>query len=397
MTFFHHGRAALIPATVAALGIGGCTPVAAPVEKSPPNVTVEHPEVRELTDFDEYNGWTAASASVDIRARVRGHIDKVEFTDGQIVQEGDMLFVLDPRPFQNELDRATEQVKIYEAQLEVAANEERREKELLKNNARTQRDVELAEAKRKSFEAHTSAAREEINRRKLELSYSRIAAPIAGKVGKAELMKGDLVNAGGSDPVLTTIVAIDPIHVYFSVDEPSLLRYRQRRLKSKEERMQPVEEAKIPFQFGLDTDEGYPHSGFLDFTQNKIDSSTGTIEVRGETPNADAQFIPGGRARVRVPVSDPYQALLVPDTAILSDLNKKYLLCLNDKNKVIRKDVKLGRLLDDGMRVILPDEEGKMTVTADDWVIVNGLQRARINDPVTPVDEEGNPVKTTGG
>ncbi|MDA0832273.1 MAG: efflux RND transporter periplasmic adaptor subunit [Planctomycetota bacterium] len=371
---------------------GGCTVEATPISTPPPKVTVAHPEVRELVNYDEYNGRTEAAATVEVRARVRGHIDKVQFVDGQIVNAGDLLFELDPRPFQSEVDRATEQVKIFEAQLVVAANEERRQKELFAKTVATERDVEEAEGKRKSLEAQISAAQEEVRRRELELSYSKMTAPIGGKISRALLTEGNLVNAGGSDPVLTTIVALDPIRVNFSVDERALLEYRRRRQTSSTEKLKPLEEAEIPFEFGLEIDEGFPHKGVLDFAENRIDAATGTIQIRGKTDNADGQFVPGGRVRVRVAVSDPYKAVLVPDTAVLSDQDKKYLLCLNENKEVKRRDIKLGKLLEDGMRVTLPVDEKDEGLKPDEWVIVLGQQRARIGYAVDPVDTESNAI-----
>lgn len=376
--------------------ITGCGTGAAPVQPPVPKVTVQHPEVRELVDYDEYNGWTDSSAIVEIRARVRGHIDKVHFTDGQIVNEGDLLFELDPRPFEAELDRAKEQVGIYEAQLEVAINEEGRQTELYKKTAATKRDVEEAIAKRKSYEAQTSAAREEVRRREIELSYSKITAPITGKISRALLTAGNLVNAGGSDPMLTTIVALNPIHVYFSVDERALLEYRKRRGANKPDELKPLEAAQIPFEFGLEIDKGYPHQGVLDFANNRIDSSTGTIELRGEADNTSGEFLPGGRVRVRVPISDPYKATLVPDTAILTDQDKKYVLTLNENKSVVRRDIALGKLLEDGMRVVLPGGEKSPGLSPDDWVIVLGLQRARVGYPVEPLDADSNTIASTG-
>ena len=201
------------------------------------------------------------------------------------------------------------------------------------------------------------------------------------------------MNAGGTDPVLTTIVALNPIYVYFHVDERSLLDYRrrngERRTRTHEK---PLRDSQIPFDFALETDEGFPHHGTLDFADNRIDSETGTIEVRGATENSDARYLPGSRVRVRIPISESYSALLVPDTAILSDQNQRYLLCLNAENIVTRRTVKLGRLLEDGLRVILPGQNAEEGVSPTDWVIVNGLQRARINYPVEPMDDDGQPM-----
>ncbi|MBL8849734.1 MAG: hypothetical protein JNG89_08620, partial [Planctomycetaceae bacterium] len=201
----------------------------------------------------------------------------------------------------------------------------------------------------------------------------------------------------GSDPLLTTIVAVDPIRVYFAVDERALLEYRQKRRPGSENAAEgnPLKESQVPFEFRLETDDTFVNKGVLDFADNRIDPQTGTIEVRGESANADGMFLPGARVRVRVPVSDAYNAMLVPDSAILSDQDKKYLLCLNAENVVVRRDVKLGRLLDDGMRVILPGAEPEQNIALTDWLIVNGLQRARINYPVQPMDANGEPTVTS--
>jgi RND family efflux transporter MFP subunit len=344
------------------LAVAGCSEAPAAPEAPPPKVTVQHCEERELVDYLDYNGWTAASKTVEIRSRVRGHIDKVHFTDGQLVEVGDLLFVLDPRPFQVEIDRANGQATIAKAQQEFAAAEVGRQTELLEKKATSKSEYERAVASYKQWDAQVGAALEEVKRKELDMEYSRITAPIAGKIGRALLDAGNLVNAGGTDPVMTTIVAIDPIHVYFFVDERALLQYRQRNTtKTARRHEKPLKESQIPFEFGLETDEGYPHKGNLDFANNRIDPQTGTIEVRGEADNADSRFLPGSRVRVRIPISEPYRASLVPDTAVLSDQDKRYLLCLNPEN-----------------------------------VVVLGLQRARVNYPVEPLDVDGKPISRSG-
>lgn len=386
-----------LPLTVAALGpmlCSGCAQETVAAKPEPPKVTVQHPLQRSLVDYDEYNGWTDASAEVEVRSRVRGHIHKVHFVDGQFVEKDALLFELDPRPFQSEIDRAKERVKIAQAQQEAAQKEETRQKELKAQNAARQTDVDKAEAARKVFDAEVLSAEEEVRRTELELSYSRVTAPIAGKVGRAMLTEGNLVNAGGSDPVMTTIVAVHPIQVYFAVDERALLEYRTNHPKVSETPANgnPLKESEIPFEFKLETDDAYKHKGVLDFSENRIDPTTGTIQVRGAADNADHTFIPGSRVRVRVPVRDEYQAIVVPDEAIQSDQDKKYLLCLNAENVVVRKDVKLGKLLEDGMRVILPSATPEESLTTADRVITLGIQRARINYPVQPMDERGEPL-----
>lgn len=371
-------------------GVSGCSPEVAAAKAEPPKVTVSHPQVREVVDYKEYNGTTAASATVEVRSRVRGHIASVNFTDGKVVKEGDLLFELDPRPFEVEIAAAKQELYLDQAQLEAAAQDEKRQTDLLAQNAARKTDVDKAIATRKSWEAKIEIAEEEIRRRELDLEYSRIASPITGQASRALLTKGNLVNAGGTDPLLTTIVAIDPIYVFFNVDERSLLEYRaNRRKKTPEGELPPINEAEIPFDFGLETESGFPNSGILNFAENRIESTTGTIEVRGSAANPDRRYVPGSRVRVRVAVSDPYQATVVPDVAILSDQDRKYVLALNKENVVVRRDVLPGKLLDDGMRVVRTPADGD-ALTAEDRIVVNGLQRARILYPVQPMDEDGN-------
>jgi RND family efflux transporter MFP subunit len=384
----------LMPVSFLALGLGlsGCTKETSAVEPPPPKVTIAHPTTRDLTDYEEYNGWTAPSETVDVRSRVRGHIMKVHFTDGQIVAKDKVLFDLDPEPFKAETGRAEGQLGISQAKLEQAEKEETRIKRLYERDAATIQEYEQAQAATKSFKAERDSNAKEVERRQQDEKFATIKAPIEGKIGRAMMTEGNLVSVGVADPVLTTIVDIDPIHIYFNVDERTLAQYREQRTKSKEP-LKPVEEAEIPFDFRMESEKGFPHHGVLNFADNRIDPDTGSIEIRGKADNADHLFLPGGRVRVRVAVSEPYQGVLVPDTAVLTDQDKKYLLCLNDEDVVIRKDVNLGKLLDDGMRVILPADGEQEGLTTKDRVIVVGLQRARINYAVEPMDEEGKAVE----
>lgn len=384
------------------LVLAGCSPErpAAPAP-APPKVTVARPEQRELIDQDEYNGWLAAPETVEVRARVRGHIMKVHFEDGQFVKEGDVLFTLDKRPFQAKVERTHDQMLVFEAQRVAAQKQFVRLRGLLSKGASSQRDVDKAEADAKALEARIEASKREIERLKLDVEFCEITAPIGGRISRALLTEGNLVNAGGSDPVLTTIVNVDPIHIYFNVSERALQRY-QRIFAEREggsegqQKAVAVRERKIGFTFGLAIDQGYPHDAVIDFADNRVDRTTGTIQVRGEAPNADLKFVAGSRVRVRLPVGDPYQALLVPDTAVLSDQDKKYLLVVGDEKNVLRLDVELGKLLDDGMRVVLPRRKKDEGLTKESWVIVLGLQRARLNYPVEPLDSSGKPVSGIG-
>lgn len=384
----------LLAGVVLMLTQAGCDKAAARAEPPPPKVTVARPEMRQVTDSDQYNGWVKPVETVDVRARVRGHLQKVHFLDGDLVQKDQLLFELDPRPFQAEIDRSQDQVKIYEAQQAAAAKEEARLKELIKKGGASQSQVDAAEAQTKSLEAQIDATKQEVTRKALDLEYSRITAPIAGRISRAMMTAGNLVNAGGTDPVLTTIVSVDPVYVYFNIDERSLQRYARSRENSVTTRPASVRDAKLPFNFGLETDVGYPHSGVLDFADNQIDPQTGTIQVRGVVPNPAGMFVSGARVRIRVPIGDARPVLLVPDTAILTDQDKRYVLALGDKNVVQRRDVELGKLLDDGNRVIRTSSSGT-GITEGDLIITQGIQMARVNYPVEPVQPTTKPAAQT--
>jgi multidrug efflux system membrane fusion protein len=379
-------------ATVAlAIVGGGCDKAAARVEPPPPKVTVTHPEARQIVASDDYNGWMDALATVDVRARVRGHIQKIDFKDGEIVKKDQVLFELDPRPFESEVGRAQDQVKVYAAQFVAAQKDEARQKELLKKGGASQSQVDKAEADAQALQAAIDAGNQEIKRKQLDLEYSKVTSPMTGRASRAMMDVGNLVNAGGSDPIMTTIVAIDPIQVYFYVDERSVQRYQKARgVRASGD----LSDAKLKFMFGLETEEGYPHEGVLDFADNRIDKTTGTVQLRGKIENKDGKFAPGSRVRIRVPISDAAPAVLVPDIALLADQDKKYALVLDAKNVVQRRDVTLGTLLDDGMRIVTPG--GGITggaLTPEDRIVLLGLQAARINYPVDPVTPTTKPSK----
>jgi len=336
-----------------------------------------------LVDEDDYTGWLRASQEVEVRSRVRGHILKVHFRDGDMVKQGQLLFELDPRPFQAAVDQALAQAKVSAAQQVAADKDVVRNRELLARHAVAQAEYEKSVADAASFAAQIEAAQQEVARHKLDLEYSRITAPIAGRISRAMLTEGNLVNAGGSDPLLTTIVAVDPVFVEFNVDERAIQRYQHIGIgRPDKNQAQPLRDRQMAFSFGLDTEKGFPHQGTLVFADNKYTEGTGTILVRGVASNPDGLLIPGSRVRVRVPVSDKYTATLIPDTAVNTDQSQKYLLMVGPQNIVKRQNVVLGRLLDDGMRVVLDPK-----LPADAWVITEGMERARMNYPVEPVPE----------
>lgn len=373
---------------VALLPLCGCGETPAAATPAAPKVTIQPPTARELTEFAEYNGWIDASKTVEIRARVRGHIQKVNFTDGQIVTADTVLFELDPRPFQSDIERAGEQLKIFKAQHVAAEKDAVRLRELLGKGGASQAQVEKSEADAQSLAAQISGAEEEIRRRELELSYSKITAEIDGRVGRAMLQEGNLVNAGGSDPLLTTVVATNPVRVYFNVDERILLQYARNmgaEGKNPTEMMAKLKDVESPFTFSLDGETDFSHQGTLRFGDNRIDPTTGTLQIYGDVDNKGGKLLPGGRVRARVPVGKAYHALLVPETAILADQDKRYVLIADKDNVVRRRNVVLGRLTDDGLRAIRPEGGVDEKDPPAAWnVLVDNLQRARLNYPIDP-------------
>jgi multidrug efflux system membrane fusion protein len=366
----------------------GCSSAPPPAAEAP-KAGVQHPEKRELIDFAEFNGWLQADETQEVRARVRGHIHKVNFTDGQIVKKGDLLFELDVRPFQAALDSAKAQMSTAEANLELANKEYTRSASLAKSGAASREEVDVWTAKKTVRAAEKVQAQASIEQAKLDVEYSRITADVNGRIGKAELTEGNLVNAGGSDPLLTSIVGVDPIRVAFNVDE-RLLQQRARVLGEEGKTLTAVlaalKDAKVNFTFAQDGEREFKHSGSLAFGDNRVDPGTGTIQAYGKADNKDGSYLPGARVRVRLPLGGKANAaLLVPETAILADQEKRYVLIADDQNVVRRRNVTLGLLTDDGMRVIQPTDQLAAGEKPENWwVLIDNLQRARLNYPIDP-------------
>jgi RND family efflux transporter MFP subunit len=356
----------------------GCSPPAPAVtETPPPPVSVSQPLSREVTDYDDYEGRIAAVETVEVRARVRGYIVKVNFKDGDFVKKGDMLFEIDPRPYKASLDAADAQKAGADAALDLAKKEYDRALTLLRSRATSREEVDVWTGKQGVAKADQLKAQASREQAQLDLDFTKIAAPIAGKTSRALVTTGNLVNATG-ETLLTTITMVDPMYVYFDVDERSLARYRQYYKKDiKSDKEPSVKELKIPIQVGVEGEEGFPQNGVIDFTDNKVNPSTGTIQVRGVLPNAHRLLDAGMRARVRVPVSDAHKAILVTERAIGTDQGLRFVYVVNDKNVVERRDVTLDRRAD-GLQAV---SEG---LKPDDLVVVNGIQRVRDGATVDP-------------
>jgi RND family efflux transporter MFP subunit len=355
----------------------GCQSAEPEVAKTPPpGVTVSQPVSREIVDNDDYDGRIAATETVDVRARVSGYITKIDFQDGQIVKKDDLLFEIDPRPYKAALEAAEAEVRLADAKVKQTEADVKRNQPLVASGATTRAEFDKLVADAGVATSAVAAKKALVESARLDLEFTQIKAAITGRISRPQITVGNLVGAGG-ETVLTTITSVDPMYVYFDVDERSILRYKTIYRKENQPAEVTAKDLKIPVYVALEGEEGYSHQGVIDFVDNHVNPSTGTVQVRGVVPNPKGFIESGMRARVRIPVGDPHKAILVTERAVGNDQGRKFLYVVNDKKVVERRDVKLGRLAD-GMQVIL---EG---LKPDDWVIVNGIQRVRDAMEVEP-------------
>ena len=350
------------------------------VPPPPPTVTVAHPVVREVSDSIEFVGTTEPTQTVDLRARVNGYLEKIFFEDGADVQAGQELFLIEQAPYLTALDAAkAAQQRAFAAQA-LAQSQYRRMEPLRASNVVTQEELDVQAAQVETSKADVAAAEAAVRQAELNLSYTRIIAPISGQIGRHMVDVGNLVRA--EETQLAVIQAIDPIYAYFDVSETDLLRFMAM-LRNNE--LPDPDKSPPVLQLGLANEDGFPHQGHLDFRELGINAETGTARRRGVFPNPGWQLLPGMFVRIQAFVGSPKPRLLVDDRAIGSDQRGDYLLVVNDKNIVEYRPVKLG-LQFGSMRVV----EGG--VKAEDWIVVNGLQRARPGAQVKPVPatEPGN-------
>jgi len=357
--------------------LAGCARSAAEVPADAPTpISVSHPVEREVTDYADYTGRTAAVDSVEVRAHVWGYLEKVNFKEGAIVQKGDVLFELDPRPYQALLDQAKAKVAQDEAQLSYDEAEYQRNLNLIRTKAVPQADLDKTAAARGVDLANIAADKAVVASRQLDLEYTQVKAPVSGRVSRYVVTVGNLIQSGdqGGGTLLTTIVSVDPMYVYFDVDEHTVLRVRQ---MIREGKAKSARESVIPVLMGLANEDGFPHQGTVDFVDNQVNSKTGTLRIRGVFPNKDEALSPGYFARVRVPIGFRHQALLVSERALDNDQGQKILYVVNEKNEVASRAVRLGAL-HDGLREITDG------LKSGEKVVVNGLQQVRPGMKVEP-------------
>jgi len=365
--------------------LAGCDSRNTYVPPPPPEVTVSTPFQETVTNFAEFTGITEAVESVEIRARVEGYLDSMNFTPGSMVKKGDLLFVIDPKPFQAKLDEAEAELSRQFAELKRAEATLNRKELALKERAVSELDVIQSRADRDVVKAAIEAARATIQTARLKLSYTHVHAPISGKISRNLVDVGNLVGAA-ERTLLATIVNDDPIYVYFNVSERDLLYY-QKNLRDKD--VPTNSNGSTPVYLGLSDEDGYSYDGRADYADNRLDASSGTIQVRGVFANSDHLFLPGLFARVRVPIGTRKNALLIPEQALGQDQQGWYVLVVNSENAVEYRPVRTGVRVD-GKCVI---EKG---IGPDDRVVISGIQRARPGSTVTPKKKGTEPPEKSG-
>lgn len=363
-------------------------PNAAPGQKGPggpaaaPSVTVSKPHTRKIIEWDEYTGRFDAVDTVDIRARVSGYLTEIHFKDGQQVKKGDLLYTIDPRPFQRALEQVQAELAQAKTKVENSTLDVERGKPLLDRKIMSEKVFDDRANTMRDAQAQVKVADAKVKTAELDLMFTSMASPITGRISKSNFSAGSWISAGAAAnaSLMTTVVSEDPIQIYFDVSENNWIKYR--RLAEKGLKAGAAQlGAKV--QIALPDEKGFPHVGVVDFVDNRLDQSTGTLRGRALVDNKTGLFSAGMFARVRVSGSEDYTAMMLPDEAIGTDQTNKFVLAVAEDGTVTRKAVTLGPVIDD-LRVI---RDG---IGPDDWIVTKGLQRARPGGKVTPKRE---PIK----
>jgi RND family efflux transporter MFP subunit len=368
-----------------ALLLAGCSESPQTQTSAPPAaVTVANPVKRVVIDEDEYVGRFVAVDSVEVRARVSGYLDRIDFTDGQMVKQGALLFTIDKRPFQTTLDQAKANLAQARANLAFAEADLARGAQLVGARTITEQTFDQRTQTKRVAEASVQAQEAAVRQASLDLEFTELRAAVAGRIGDRRVTPGNLVTGGtaGSTTLLATVVSTDPMRFEFTFDEASYLRYER---LARSGRDTTSRDSSVVVALKLLDEQNFQHQGRMDFVDNVIDRSSGTIRGRAVFANPDGVFTPGMFGRIRVPGSPSYAALLVSDAAIGTEQTRKYVLVVDSDDVVRMKYVTLGQAFN-GLRVI------KAGVQQDDRVIINGLMRARVNQKVKPQNETPAPI-----
>jgi len=353
---------AFAAAVTAVAIIAGCSSHAAPTAQMPPppEVSVAPVLVKNVRQWDDFTGRVSAVQSVEVRPRVSGYVDRVAYVEGREVAKGDLLFVIDQRPYRAQLAKAQADLARARSEASLARTQDERAKTLIAAKAISREEYDTRHAAVAQAQAAVRAAEAAVESAQLDLQFTEVRAPIDGRTGRALVTVGNLARA--DDTLLTTMVSMDPVYVDFESDEQAFLRYAELARKGQRD------ELRNPVRVGLANEEGYPHRGTVDFVDNRVDPTTGTIHARAVLPNADRALTPGLFARVQLEGSAEFTATLVDDKAVLTDQDRKYVYVLGADNKALRKDIVPGRMID-GLRVVDAGLE------PDDTVIVRGFQK----------------------
>lgn len=368
-TFDRALKAPLLGAVLLPILLAGCSdPQAQTNGPPPPTVSAATVVVKRVTPLGEFNGRIEAIDSVELRPRVSGYIESVNYTEGQEVEKGDVLFTIDDRSYRAELSRAEAELARARTQAALARSEADRDRVLIQKNAISTEEFERSVAAAERAQADVQAAQAAVDQARLNLEWTRVRSPIKGRAGRARVTVGNLVTANDPGSVLTTLVSLDKVYVYFDADETTFLRFVGTQRNST-----------LPVRIGLASEEGYPHLGQLNFLDNQLTRQTGTISVRALLDNTDRRFTPGLYARVQLPVSNEFEALLIQDKAILTDQDRKYVYVVAEDGSAQRRDVQLGPTAE-GLRIV------RSGLEPGDRVIVEGVRR--VLRPGMPVNAQ---------
>jgi len=365
----------ILTACLAGLLLTGCKEKdpQTPPPPAPPKVTVAAPIIKDVTNYTYFTGYTEAVKQIEFRARVEGYLDSFSFEPGAQISKGALLFNIDPKPFEADVARAEAELETRQAENKLAIATLKRKENAYKQKAVSELAVLEAQAELSKTEAQIKESEASLISANLQLSYTKIYAPESGRISRNLVDNGNLVGAGGEKTLLATMVKYNPIYVYFNMDERSLLTFKKH---FKKQGKHDVSQPDVLVELGLNGDSGYPYSGLGDYIDTQVDLSTGTILVRATFQNDDFFIMPGLFAKLRIPIKEEKDALLVPELALSSDQRGRFLLSVKDDGTVEYKAVEIGPLVD-GLRVI------RKGISKDDRIIINGLQKARPGAKVT--------------